>query len=545
MLLCCSFAIMMSAKMIFFVFAVLSSFPISHVVYGAPCAQRLNVTSISASVNQQGAHLAIDGDLSTLWKASSLSSRASSTYPSDVILSLDLGSVHDVCTVTIAWAMGTKMTYSFTIDASTDNKQFTTVYKGSSVLSLDHQPYAFSNSINARYIRITFNDTTSSNVAEVSVFTSGFNHPGIVVSASQIAYVKSKLASGSQPWTAQLAEAKSSSYGSLSYTPHPVAVMQCGSFSHPDIGCSASSQDALAAYTHALLWQFTGDLAYAANSIKILNAWSYTLQHVMTEGSNSSNAPLQSAWLCQTWVKAAEILRHGEGGSGWEAKDIAKFSEMINSIFLPLIYHGSGANGNWELSMAEATTNIGIFTDNSTTFQQGLVLWRRRVPEYIYLTSDGKLPVAPPDRKTTASLIEYWQGQDIFVDGLCQETCRDFGHTQLGFAGLVHVPETGRLQNIDLWGECRERVFQGFEFHAYFLNKRSETSPSWLCKGTLVGVKEAGQLWELGYNYLVNRLNVPMPNTTVLIERIRTQGPYYDTLDMAWETLTHADVGSV
>ena len=38
-------------------------------------------------------------------------------------------------------------------------------------------------------------------------------------------------------------------------------------------------------------------------------------------------------------------------------------------------------------------------------------------------------------------MVEYWHGQSIFgpaQDGVCQESCRDLGHVELGFATLVN-----------------------------------------------------------------------------------------------------------
>ena len=38
------------------------------------------------------------------------------------------------------------------------------------------------------------------------------------------------------------------------------------------------------------------------------------------------------------------------------------------------------------------------------------------------------------------------------VNGICQETCRDLGHTQYGMASTLNAAETARIQGVDLYG---------------------------------------------------------------------------------------------
>src|SRR6185295_17401909 len=115
---------------------------------------------------------------------------------------------------------------------------------------------------------------------------------------------------------------------------------------------------------------------------------------------------------------------------------------------------GSGANGNWELIMVDALMGAGVFLDDKAIFNRAVSLWRGRVPAYMYVKSDGPTPKSPPGRtKRGEALIKYWQGQSTFVDGLAQETCRDFGHTFYGLAAMVNAAETARQQGVDLYGE--------------------------------------------------------------------------------------------
>jgi hypothetical protein len=49
-----------------------------------------------------------------------------------------------------------------------------------------------------------------------------------------------------------------------------------------------------------------------------------------------------------------------------------------------------------------------------------------------------------------------------------------------------------------------------------------------------------GQTWEIAYNEYANRDGLALPNVKSLIARNR---PTVTSHGMAWETLTHADVG--
>lgn len=81
-------------------------------------------------------------------------------------------------------------------------------------------------------------------------------HPGIVVSADQLQATRAAYQAGNPVIVAQVNKAKSSAYGSLSYTvqgPWPGGINQCGSSSTPNNGCSEADNDSNAAYVQALL----------------------------------------------------------------------------------------------------------------------------------------------------------------------------------------------------------------------------------------------------------------------------------------------------
>jgi hypothetical protein len=257
--------------------------------------------------------------------------------------------------------------------------------------------------------------------------------------------------------------------------------------------------------------------------------------------------------------RSAEILRHTN--SGWPEADAKRFGAMLNNVLLPEIVKGwLGGGSNWNNSMANGVVSIGVYNDDRATFDQGVALWRTHVPETYYLTSDGPFPIAPPEYRNpdgtwkAGRLATNWRGQPEFgtarVNGITQETCRDFGHTQMSLASSVYVAESARIQGLDLYSEQRQRLITSHEFIAKYENLYAPRGNDgvdvnvepWLCNGKLrVSVLPT---WEIVYNHYVNRLGGSMPETARTAIHARQAGAYTN-LQMSWETLTHAETGNL
>jgi hypothetical protein len=356
-----------------------------------------------------------------------------------------------------------------------------------------------------------------------------FTHPGVGVSRPQLDFVRAKVQAGAQPWTNAFNQAKNSAYASLTRTAKPRAVVECGSYSNPNYGCTDEREDAIAAYTDALIWYITRDDRYAQKAIQLMDAWSATIRD-----HTNSNAPLQTAWAASSWPKAAEIIKHAYGN--WPNQ--ARFGTMLRNVYLPEIINGSNSNGNWELSMTEAIQGIGVFLDDRAVYDKAIALFRVRTPAFVYLESDGPLPRTKPSQNldTRDKIVNYWQGQSTFVTGLTQETCRDFVHTGYGISAISHVMETSYIQGENLYPEFGERLRQALGFQSRW-ERNLEPVPSWLCNGTLK--RGLGPITEVGYNGLHTRLGIAMSNTQALTESRRPAAS--NNLFVAWETLTHAE----
>jgi hypothetical protein len=357
----------------------------------------------------------------------------------------------------------------------------------------------------------------------------GFVHPGVLDSRAQLDFVKAKVAAQAQPWLNAYNQMLAHHLLSQSRPPTPRATVECGSYSNPNNGCTDEREDALAAYGNALAWYISGDAKYAQKSIQIMNAWAPVIK-----SHTNSNALLQTGWAGASWPRAAEIIRYTY--TGWAPADIDRFSSMLRTVYLPRLLPGVQSNGNWELTMMEAAVGISVFLNDRTSYNAAISRFNGRVPAYVYLTGDGAFPKAPPGSglTTRAQIASYWQGQNTFVNGLAQETCRDFVHTGYGLANIAHVAEITRIQGNDLWPSLSARMQAAFEFHSNL--ELGAAVPANICGGKVT--RGLGPATEVGYNALT-RLGLSLPKTEQLTESRRPAQT--NVLFIGWDTLTHAN----
>lgn len=362
-----------------------------------------------------------------------------------------------------------------------------------------------------------------------SVAPEKFRHPGVLVGGAQLAAVRSRVAAGEEPWASAYKAMGESAYAALDYTPHPAKVVACASNAGTD-ACVAEREDAIAAYTHALMWSVSGEAAHADKAVEIMDAWSKTVKE-----HTRDDADLQTAWSGSSWARAAEIVHAGY--PAWGAPAVQRFKWMLRKAYLPdVTSQVPDFNGNWELAMTDAAIGMAVFLEDRAVFEEAVRRYRARVPAYFYLSSDGALPKAPPGGTidTADELATYWFGQRTYADGLGQETCRNFMHIGYSLAATAHIAETAWHQGLDLYGEEAERLGAALEFHARY--QLGETPPKWLCGGKVE--RTMGPDVEVALNHLEGRMGMKLPQTEKLARSQRPSGT--DDLFVAWETLTHA-----
>ncbi|MEV6106601.1 alginate lyase family protein [Streptomyces sp. NPDC051940] len=357
-----------------------------------------------------------------------------------------------------------------------------------------------------------------------------FTHPGVLDSRPQLDAVRRHLADGDQPWSDAYTAMRASKYAAMAYAAKPVENVQCPFDGRPGHGCTEEREDAIAAYTQALLWYFTRDEAHAEKATQIMDAWSGTIRR-----HSDDNAGLQTAWSGSTWARAAELVRYTY--PGWPAPRVQRFETMLRTAYLPEVEHAwPDRNGNWDLAMTDAAIGIAVFLEDRAAFDRSVARFRGRVPAYFYLASDGPVPLAPPGGtiRTPEQIREYWFKQPRYVDGIGQETCRNFMHVGYALAATAHIAETAWHQGVDLWSEAGDRMRAALDFHARY--QLGAKAPRWLCGGRID--RNMGPDVEVAVNHLHNRMGLRMPAAERLAKRQRPAGT--DDLFVAWETLTHA-----
>ena len=355
-----------------------------------------------------------------------------------------------------------------------------------------------------------------------------FIHPGILLDQGQIQTTVAAIARQEPVVMDALAALQADPRADLAYRATPWRQVECGEASNPDRGCRDEIRDAQAAYAHALLWVYLQDTRHADTSIEIMQAW----MHTLSGNHTLSNAPLQAAWAAQLWTRSAELLRHT--GSSWSPSDAQRFGAWLLDQYLPDIERVTPCHyGNWHASTIEARANIGIYNDRRDLYADALADWQIRLPAFVYLSSDGLLPVPPADctRPPNNDVVQYWQGQLQFADGLAQETCRDLEHTAYGLAAFINLAQTDAIQGGQLYLQNSERLIAAMEFHSDMAS-RAEV-PAWLCQGRLQG--NLAGTFELGYAHYF-RAGRDLPHTRDWLRRHRpSQGQFH----YLWETLTH------
>ncbi len=349
-----------------------------------------------------------------------------------------------------------------------------------------------------------------------------FAHPGVNITSTQLEFVRTKVQQGAAPWKAAYDDMVGDPLASLSRVPAPRPVVNCGQSSNPNNGCTDERQDAIAAYTDALAWAISGDERYAQKAIQIMDAWSSTITN-----HTGANTGIQTAWSAASWVKAAELIKYQY--QNWP--NAGRFANMLRSVYLPVVVNGDDRTSNWDLTEAEASIGIAVFTNDGVTFDKAVSQYLARVPAFVYLASDGPTPHPSPDGGFN------WETATRYITGMTQETCRDFVHTGYSIASMSHIAETALMQGTDLYPQVGERLRQALGWHAT-QEVRAAPEPANLCgKGPLE--RGLGPVTETGFNALHTRQGIAMANTQTLTERNRPAGTNY--LFVAWETLTNAN----
>lgn len=263
-----------------------------------------------------------------------------------------------------------------------------------------------------------------------------FVHPGVNQTPADLDYMREQVRAGEQPWRDAFERLKAET--DPDFEANPFAHVMRGPYGRPNIGGNDLSKGANMAYNFALMWYITGDKSYAQKAIGILNSWSPVLWDF-----DYNDAKLLAAWTGHLFCNAAEILRYTD--SGWQQKDIETFTEMLMTVYYPLLrFYFPQANGNWDGAIIHSILAMAIFTDNREMFNNA-------VHHFLYGPVNG-------------SIFKY-----IYPSGQCQETMRDQAHVQLGLGEFAGAARVAYSQGEDLFSIGNNRLALGYEYTAGFL----------------------------------------------------------------------------
>ncbi len=204
------------------------------------------------------------------------------------------------------------------------------------------------------------------------------------------------------------------------------------------------------AFESALRWKVSGDIRYADQAVRFLNAWSST----MTTLTGDADRFLASGLYGFTWAATAEIMRTY---SGWAAADVAAFQNYLLSIYYPMehdfITNHNGAYvtnywANWDLANLEGMMGVGIFCDRHDVYQEAM--------NYLYNGGgNGAL-----------DKIVYY----LFPGNLAQweESGRDQGHTVLGMELFGDIAQMAWNQGDDLFSYRNNQFLAAAEYVAKY-----------------------------------------------------------------------------
>jgi hypothetical protein len=355
--------------------------------------------------------------------------------------------------------------------------------------------------------------------------TKAFVHPGIYYSASDLAFMRKKLADHAEPWTSGWEQNKPGPNDD-NWQPHASAEWNC----YDKVNGFYMGGDPVVAHREALDWAMTGNQANADKAIQILNAWASTMQsiHVCAPPEVVGQDKLAAGACFSQLCNAAELLAYGgpDGkSSGWAPDDIQKFKTMLQLPYHTMKGFYSGYNGNWDMLMMDSMISMAVFLDDPKMFDEVL-------QHYIV----GQAP--------NGGLPNY-----VYASGQCQEAYRDWGHVQWGLGNAIAVCEVAWKQGVDIYGAYDNRLMNGLEYTAKF-NLGNNDVP-YEGKGAISQKGRGGfaPIWEAPYQHYVIRRGLEMPYTKQIVEgtAIKTNpkappGPYRPegtfTVGINWGTFT-------
>jgi hypothetical protein len=279
---------------------------------------------------------------------------------------------------------------------------------------------------------------------------SGFVHPGLLVTDSDITRAQQKIKANADPWTASWNVLTRLRFSDASYTPSPASTVYRSDWDGNTANAEDLWHDVAAAFNLALRWKISSNTTFADTASNILHAWATKLTALGGGDDKYLTAGLQGYQL----ANAAELLRDYEP---FASKVLPSVIDMANTIFIPMHYkwlrHEEPSQhnvlhffANWELCNIASAMAMGVLTDNQT-------VWDFAV-EY-FKEGDGTGAI----NNAITDIVEEPGTGALLGQG--QEAGRDQGHSALDVQLLAVVGQQAWNQGEDLFALNDSRILKG------------------------------------------------------------------------------------
>ncbi len=390
--------------------------------------------------------------------------------------------------------------------------------------------------------------------------TSIFVHPGAWSSAAELAFVKSKIASNSQPWLQQynnlIGQTGSASSG----------VVYNGTIDDVCPGGEGNVQtDSALVYANALAWYLTGTTSYYTKAMTILANYA-TMQGFSSSGCGYSQQDvLDAGWFGVLFANACELLRMSPN---WTPANTTAYVTMFKTAFYPLLNTMCPDNGNIDLTQIDAMFSMAVFCDDQAEWNMAVTRYQNRMPGYFYdstwptvnnptnpdtgLSQPYSIPGSQNQQNSCSTVfpMNFWNCPLIWTAGLEQETCRDNGHhVQFALDAAVECAEIDYHQGspANLYTTYQTSLVPALELLA---QQFVTNTPCGTCSGSWNPQSQVLDTFEIGFNHYANRKGMssaapgdPLYYTNQWITSLRANsGTTWLQFNIAFETLTHAGV---
>ncbi|MGE4286661.1 MAG: LamG-like jellyroll fold domain-containing protein, partial [Phycisphaerae bacterium] len=274
-----------------------------------------------------------------------------------------------------------------------------------------------------------------------------FAHPSSLHTRADIELMKAKIAAQEEPWKSGWEMFQTSPYLNLGWPAYDVDYIIRGATGN---NYTRSQQDAQLIYNQALMWQLTGDTAYADRAVYIANVWSDLLGI-----QGDTNASLAAGICGYLFAIGGELLSSYEG---WPQAEKQAYKDMMMRVFYPANHdflwrhHDTpftrGGNThyrlNWDSANMLSMAAIGVLCDNRAVYEQAIDFFKHG-------PGNGRVERAA------------WY---IHPDGTAQseETGRDQGHAVLSMYQMALICQIAWNQGEDLFSYDNNRLLRSFEY---------------------------------------------------------------------------------